>query len=281
MKKEWSLLLCFVACCMACERAEKYTEVCGSDGCAMVAAYAGKDYVSDRFLVHEAPMKANIAHVLNKRPNSVFLDVGANVGSHTFWVATRGFEVVAVEAMPDNLRLLRASLCNEGTDARVRNRIDLRPVGLGLRDQSCLAWSHPENVGNGQVSCDGSKPCPECVLRGRVNLTTLDQLLDGWDHEKRPFGCAKMDVECFEPNVFRGGSKVLAAGRIPHIVLEFNGPLLEERTGMSGLFFLELVRSYGFEIRQNAFHGPLVEDLNFLSGLIVDIYLNWKPASVG
>jgi FkbM family methyltransferase len=245
----------------------------------MVAAYASKDYVSERFLVHEASMKASIVHVLGKKPGSVFLDIGANVGSHAFWMATRGFEVVAVEAMPDNVKLLRASLCNEGTDARVRDRLELHPVGFGLREQSCLAWSHPHNVGNGQVSCDGRKPCPECVLRGRLNLTTLDGFLEGWDHERRPLGCAKMDVECFEPHVFEGGIRTLSRGLIPHVVLEFNGPLLEGRTGMSGLRFLKLARDYGFEIRLNAFHGPLVEDFESLAEQTLDIFLTWKGST--
>ena len=58
---------------------------------------------------------------------------------------------------------------------------------------------------------------------------------------------AKLDVEGFEPLVFRGGAKTLSAGRIPLLVMEFSSKVLLERSGVSPNQFLAMIRDYGFQ----------------------------------
>lgn len=45
----------------------------------------------------------------------LFVDIGANVGWFTLYVASRGYDVAAFEGMRSNVQLIRTSLCRNST----------------------------------------------------------------------------------------------------------------------------------------------------------------------
>lgn len=260
---------------------ETYRPLCHQGRCVMVASWRDKDHVSTSLTTFEAHIRREILSLFHRKDrNAVLLDVGANVGVHTFSAALRGIPVIAVEAMPSNSDMLRRSLCHPETAPEIVDRVALVETALGRQREkdACHIWSHPENVGNGQLECDGRKPCPECVLLAAVSIETLDGLLQTYNHSHAPILCAKIDIECFEPFLFQGRRTTLHEGRISHIVMEFNGPLLERRTGMSGLQFLELVHKLGFDVFLDGFFKNQLFPLQFpsFSTRTTDIFLSYR-----
>jgi hypothetical protein len=65
------------------------------------------------------------------------LDIGANIGSWTFFFAAEGHRVVAIEAMPSNRALINATLC---ANPRFAERIIVKAAILGVRILSWRRW---------------------------------------------------------------------------------------------------------------------------------------------
>lgn len=75
---------------------------------------------------------------------SLFVDVGGNIGWHALVMACSGFDTVSFEAMDENQRLFRSSVCEnvrEG-NATCARHLTLFGVGLGDKDQTCRMVSH-------------------------------------------------------------------------------------------------------------------------------------------
>lgn len=179
---------------------------------------------------------------LEANPNVSFLDVGANLGIFSFHVAARSFPVMAFEPMPANLFYLHKTL---SSSPLLRQRVTVKPVGLGDAKNECEIWAHRDNVGNGQVTCDNQKPCPECSFVSKVKLTTLDA-----ERNELPdfIGIAKVDIEGLEPLLFKGGLETLRAGVIPLLVMELSSMVLARRSAVSPTEFLSLIVDLGFSI---------------------------------
>ena len=261
-------------------RGSHFHKACHDDTCAMVAVRDKHDYVSVDFDHFESGTRSKILTLLKESPGHAFLDIGANVGVHTFYMATHGFQVIAVEGMPMNNQLLRATLCHPMTDEAVKLRVNLLEISLGAQHlpNGCSVWSHPDNVGNGQISCDGSKPCPECVFLEHTPMETLDRLFASYDHQMLPIKVCKIDIECFEPLLFLGGKHLFKSGLIPHIVMEFNGPLLKQRTGISSTDFLHSLDDLGFDVYLDGFQSHHLPPQKFKLILLQtrDIFLSHR-----
>lgn len=70
------------------------------------------DEVSHRSL--KQPSVSQQQQLLQQR-KGLFVDVGANVGWFTLYVASRGYDVAAFEGMRSNVNLIRSSLCRNAS----------------------------------------------------------------------------------------------------------------------------------------------------------------------
>ncbi|MEW5314348.1 MAG: hypothetical protein WDW38_005856 [Sanguina aurantia] len=130
---------------------------------------------------------------LLQRQKGLFVDVGANVGWFTLYVASRGYDVAAFEGMRSNINLIRSSLCR---NASYLERVTLYPFGLGAKPDVCYIFSDDDNKGDGITLC-GKANEAEAVkalhgtynLRGVMAVRKLDDVLD------RDVKVMKMDVE--------------------------------------------------------------------------------------
>ena len=202
--------------------------------------------------------------------NSLFVDVGANLGWFSMLAASRGYSVVAFEPQAHLVQLVKLSIAlNEFSDRVVLHE---RPVGAEDGIPVTLR-SAAHNWGGVAVEVVQDARAAETE---RTLLTiALDTALaaDASIRGSTPSVCVlKVDVEGFEPSVFSGARQTLQ--RTSYVLLEF-------RDNESGHKALQLLEAAGFNgiviISDECCAGPhasftsspnAVSSLNELRGLI-------------
>jgi FkbM family methyltransferase len=161
-----------------------------------------------------------------------FLDIGANVGNHTLYVAKflRASRIVCFEPNPPAIALLESNVWLNGL-ARI---VDGSYLGIGLSDHA------QENVAMryGRGNLGGGRIVQEV---GSIRLERADFLLAG-----QRFDFIKIDVEGMELAVLAGMSGLLATHR-PRMFIEVdNGNAAGFQTWLeeAGYQVLEEFRRY-------------------------------------
>jgi FkbM family methyltransferase len=144
---------------------------------------------------------------------AVFVDAGANIGTHTAYALQSGrfMRGVACEPEPKNLRLLEMNMAANGLTSRVR----IVPKALGAQAGSALLHLHPRNKGAHSL-----RAAPSYDGQGRVEVPVarLDDVLQDEGIAPQHVGVIWIDVEGFEPQVVQGLGAYL--GRVP-LVIEY------------------------------------------------------------
>ncbi len=181
--------------------------------------------------MHEFQDMAFVLHIL--RPEDLFVDVGANIGSYTVLAGgVRGSDVIAVEPVPATFHRLEANVRLNRLDGRVRT------VNAGLAATT------------GILKFTGSLDCVnhvvangERVVRDTLDLpmTTLDELT-----KDRPPSVIKVDVEGYETEIFRGGRGTLERPELQvlPLIVELNGA--GARYGFDEAALQVEIESFGF-----------------------------------
>lgn len=206
-----------------------------------------------------------------------FVDIGANIGWFSLNMAALGVNVLAFEPMQENIQLIEQSLSLEQNVASgISDRITLFRHGLGVKDQTCVLYSHNINVGDGHVKCvDGLEEeggemekkllrmiPSDYSIRGRIPIRRLDDVIqehreekrksvtgnsDGYDDNGWKVVCVKMDTEGYEGNVLEGGKEFLLQSGVDIIVTEFVPQWLREKGG-DPVAFMGSVKDAGYRI---------------------------------
>jgi FkbM family methyltransferase len=156
---------------------------------------------------------------LHGKSDGYLLDVGANVGFIAIPFALRSkAQVVAVEAVPDNVAVLRRNVAANG----LQSAITIVPLALGtapgrVQIQVEGDLNPGDGTGTANILPDGSTF--DCV-RQEIEVTTLD-LLD------LPPRCAvmKLDTDGYDLKVLQGGVEFLKRER-PLVFGEFSAHCL-------------------------------------------------------
>ena len=163
-------------------------------------------------IVHDHDWEPHVSAVLRDalRPGSTFVDIGANVGFHTFLAAsivgTAG-AVVAVEPSAENCRLLLLSKSDNEADS-----VSILPFALDREPGVRYITAH---IGTNAGLIPGTR---DLLLDGRgtpVYVSTLDEVAPA------KVDVLKGDVEGAEFRVLDGGRRTLERDR-PMIVMEFS-----------------------------------------------------------
>lgn len=195
------------------------------------------------------------------RCDTVFLDVGANLGFFSLQVAPRApfGRVHAFEPHPDLVRLMRASAYLNGlTQLSGEGRIAIHEFGLSDRDEE-LMFSYPDDhLGGGGVGAGRGARSMKAPVRRLDTLMGADFVCD----------LIKMDVEGHEPHVFSGMLETLSRSRDVKVLFE----KLEANVGFEPALEKTL-RSLGFSLYGVAPHAtlaPIAEDaLRAFSGYVL------------
>ncbi|WEK47322.1 MAG: FkbM family methyltransferase [Candidatus Andeanibacterium colombiense] len=177
--------------------------------------------------LHEPDDMAFVLHAL--RPDDLFVDIGANVGSYTVLAAgVVGAHAISVEPLPATHARLQANVRLNGIEGLVET------VCAGLSDAPGeIRFTSGLDTMN-RVALPG-----ENLPSVTVPVTTLD-LLCG---TRRP-AVIKIDVEGHEMPVLGGGATVFASSDVQAVLMETNGS--GERYGSSDDAIIARMREYGF-----------------------------------
>ena len=140
--------------------------------------------------------------------DAVFVDAGANIGTHTVYALQSGrfARVLACEPEPKNLQLLEMNMAANSLSSRVR----IIPKALGAQAGTATLHLHPRNKGGHSLrwnpSYDGKATVDVPVVR-------LDALLQEEAIAAETIGVVWIDTEGFEPQVVEGLGDFL--GRVP------------------------------------------------------------------
>ena len=141
------------------------------------------------------------------RPGDLVVDVGANLGYFSLMAAAMGCRVIAFEPMERNVARFLASI------ARNRAAITLYQNAVAHQAGRVVALrpTHAAtNYGNGQIITAGAEDATTTTVRlDDVGITGTIDLL-------------KIDVEGFELSVLDGARRLLCAGAIRRVVLEWS-----------------------------------------------------------
>lgn len=163
---------------------------------------------------YELPLLDALASLLPL--GSTVVDVGANIGTHSvFFAGAMGCKVVAIEANPKAVSLLRRNAQLNG----LAERIEIRECAIGAdRRKGHLVGLSEHNLG---IACVRADP------NGTIEILPLDHLRIEGD-----IGLLKVDVEGMEYDVLLGAMQLLNRCR-PMLVVE--APLAEDYKRIAAL----------------------------------------------
>lgn len=150
---------------------------------------------------------------IGRLKGSVFLDVGANIGTQSLYALRSGAfrAAVAFEPEPTNLALLRFNLALNGLGGDVT----VHPVACGSDETTMELWLNPENFGAHSLIAPkrdhGSVTVP---------VVPVDIVLSNMGLSVETVGMVSLDVEGHEPAAIQGMSTTLA--HRPPLLIELN-----------------------------------------------------------
>src|SRR5712692_1968449 len=104
------------------------------------------------------------------RPDSIVLDVGANVGIYTLLAAKRGATVFAIEPDPDNVRQLRWHVLMNGFS----DRVTMMEVAATESEGPVMLYRNSANSGGSTVFGDGQATCVPGKPLDSLDLPPID-----------------------------------------------------------------------------------------------------------
>jgi FkbM family methyltransferase len=190
-----------------------------------------------------------ISWIRNFDQGDVLYDIGANVGMYSIYAGMRGAKVYSFEPESANFSVLNQNICLNG----IGNRVIAYP--LALSDEERLDTLRLSAVEPGaalhafgtNVDFRGLSFSPK-FAQGSI-CTTLDALVERWGLECPTH--LKIDVDGLEPNIVRGGERLLANPRLRSVLIEINEMLARDRD------IVQTLEGHGFSV---ATIGEPVED---------------------
>ena len=177
--------------------------------------------------LHEVEEMGFMLHFL--RPDDLFVDIGANVGSYTILAAGGvGARVVSVEPIPATYLNLQANVLLNG----LAERVELHCVGLSSERAELRFTADQDTVNHVLTEAEHGQAIS-------VPVIPLDELLAG-----RVPAAIKIDVEGYELAVLKGAERTLAEPGVAAVVMEINGS--GARYGVGDDALLAMMRGYGF-----------------------------------
>lgn len=198
------------------------------------------------------------------RPDTVFLDIGANLGVFSLRLAPylREGRIMAFEPNARIRELFGRSVHLNG----LRERIEIFECGASDETAELVLEVPQGHAGGGHV-----EPARPGDTRARIHVRPLDEVL----HELPAFHVAKIDVEGHELHALRGMQRLLA--RSPQAVVLFEK--LVPRAGLEAPL-MELFSSHGMQVwRIDGVRIELVDLASFEQATAY--FLAARPATVG
>ena len=187
---------------------------------------------------------------------STIIDIGANIGFFTSFLASENHSVLAIEAFQFNINRLASTIClNEGMQDKVK------VVKVALSDTANLKmcmWSTNKETNNGNArltpAFEGFKDFDNdkhVKCEEYVNTYTLDSLLFTIEGEfqlrERPI-IMKMDVEGSETKILQGAKQFLGLKFAPCLIFFEHQPIPTKTTGVEVTDIFDILTTANYDI---------------------------------
>jgi len=143
---------------------------------------------------------------MNLKKNSCFIDIGANIGLWTFFIAKKGFKVHAFEPSPQPFKHLKDC-------AQRYPNIQVYPYALGKENHVGLLNLHRAS-GHNSLIFEGVDFYHKKM---KVKIKTLDS------HSFSNVGLIKIDTEGFEVPILLGSFQTIKTWQ-PRLIIEVHFP---------------------------------------------------------
>ncbi|PKF62535.1 hypothetical protein CW745_03665 [Psychromonas sp. psych-6C06] len=166
------------------------------------------DYIQKKIATALVPYELSMLEDMRSRlsEGDNVIDVGANVGNHTLYLAS----VVKcnVHAFEPNKSLCEAMEVSR-TENRLENKVTIHDCALGAKEEkACFEAINNDNLGGQSIE-----------ITDEADIETFDvKALDSFDW-KAPISLIKIDVEGFELEVLKGGKALILRDK-PDIYIE-------------------------------------------------------------
>lgn len=181
----------------------------------LIAVHDKSDFISRELMNganFEPTVSAAVAFLCTDK--SLFIDIGANIGVHTFTAAIAGADVISYECHPKNFKLLESSILANGWESR----ITARQYAISSDDSVTLKLSeNSQNMGGSSLHHDHNEK------HYLVSTKKIDS--ENLNTDKYERVIIKIDVEGHEPYVIKGMSEFLKNKKIQALFIEFNKSL--------------------------------------------------------
>lgn len=219
---------------------------------------------------------------------SIFLDVGANIGWFSLVAAAHGAsKIYAFEPnLQNTIRFCESLSLNNWLDNSYNSKVIPITKGLGNAEERKPLYAVGNlNPGTYTFSQENAKkfrvkgpygkelvdekgePLMEYKVIDTLDITTLDSFAErnGWFDSKPSIGYLKVDVEHFELEVFEGAQKLLETNLIEFIAFELKMTEPQERKER----ILKVLFEAGYDLYK---HGPWKGAHTFVE----KVYSSWQ-----
>ena len=198
-----------------------------------------KESIAFSIFVNGIYEEANIRFIVeNLPPDSVLLDLGANIGSISMPVARLrpDVRIIGIEASPRVFSYLKHNI-----ELNKISNIEIINLALSDKDNDMVSFYSPEEkFGKGSMS-------PVFTDKAEtIKTITLDTLLE--DRKIYNVGFVKIDVEGYENLVFRGGNRLFSGSTPPPVLFEFADWAENQAHGAKAGDAQKFLLSYGYSL---------------------------------
>eukprot|EP00929_Paragymnodinium_shiwhaense_P089646 TRINITY_DN49796_c0_g1_i1.p1 TRINITY_DN49796_c0_g1~~TRINITY_DN49796_c0_g1_i1.p1 ORF type:complete len:345 (-),score=72.75 TRINITY_DN49796_c0_g1_i1:459-1493(-) len=197
--------------------------------CEKVASYLKLESLNRRKPVWQSFVKVDAVPGRNRA-----VDVGANIGQETLWLAEAGFQVDSFEPSPNFRKRVNDGLAKLGQAAV--DRVSMHPVAIAEIEGNATFYEAGERSTFGENMGTGvSYP---------VDIRRLDKMGLKWPEVL----FLKIDTQGFDAHVLKGLGVHLREERIPYIYMEFDPRAMEARGKSFDIEPLVMFRDAGYVI---------------------------------
>ena len=174
-------------------------------------------------------------------PNSVFWDVGANIGTYSVFAGKNGARVFSIEPSFLNLEILQRNIILN----QLNDSVSLIPIGLGAKNHLAGFYLSKENLtwGGAHNSLGKNIGAGGKALQEPLKITglciTMDELVSTFGIPTPNF--IKIDVDGLELEVLNGGIEVLSGAA--SVLIEVDNEFIGQDDEIS-----KLLTNLGFEL---------------------------------
>ena len=196
------------------------------------------------------------------------LDIGANIGWYSFYLAKAGYELISFEVSHVNDYILKKNYClNQEVNITIINK------GIGLEEEQCLLSHPPWNEGNAVILCGDNNKISKTgeSLTETVEFTKLSNYIPYLSQKNLAF--IKLDVEGSEGKVINSGIELITKYHIPFLFVEFNNDYLKMQ-GTDPKALLEIFINNGYSISTEDFFSKSYSSIeSLLKTSSVNLYI--------